>query len=641
MSGLVIQGVNDLPSVGAFTSSAANLGLGADNEKLQTFIQAADKAGALSAGKPDMGAIDTAVFAVQGKGVLAAGPIDSHAVLTLVQSAKALGITGANAAGKIANVQKIAAQYGLSSAPYVHSGSQPKSSGNHEPPADAGKAITWRKLHFAPYPFKDILDLKIIQAINEHAYLYLCGVLPEDSGTTDYVQSTGADTEVALSYVDEHKQVKYLFCGVVKTIRQRTVAGVKQLEIEALSHSSRLDVQKHSGSFQRHNEPYSYIFDRINAKVKEYVPNLTGKLLFASGNEDSKPTGKLMIQYRESDWEFLKRLASHFGQPLITDPTMTNPKIYLGLPPSRPNRQSQENANGQAGQQAQPSSGPELNVADYYFWRDTEGYAKATGNCRKNSGVAFSENDFTYCETESFDVLSLGQGVTFLNRNFYVRGIHTTMDKGTVKNVYTLATKQGMLVDDLYNRNLPGVSLQGKVKAISKDQVKVHIFEIDPEYDSGGTWLYAYTTVYSSPGGSGLYIMPEVGDNVRIYFSNQKEEEAVAVSSINLTPSKRGARTDPDQKVISTVHGKQVVITPGGISVIANDGLNMTLLDDGGVTITSDKKIVLDAKEEVEISSQANTINVNAPVIGLEQGGSTIDLTNIIKVGGNKVKVQP
>jgi hypothetical protein len=45
--------------------------------------------------------------------------------------------------------------------------------------------------------------------------------------------------------------------------------------------------------------------------------------------------------------------------------------------------------------------------------------------------------------------------------------------------------------------------------------------------------------------------MPEVGDNVRVYFPNSQEEQSVAASSVNLTPSKRGERTDPNTKIIS------------------------------------------------------------------------------------------
>ena len=43
-------------------------------------------------------------------------------------------------------------------------------------------------------------------------------------------------------------------------------------------------------------------------------------------------TGGTLIQYQETDWRFLKRMASQLGLPLVPDTSYYYPRFYLGLP---------------------------------------------------------------------------------------------------------------------------------------------------------------------------------------------------------------------------------------------------------------------------------------------------------------------
>lgn len=495
-----------------------------------------------------------------------------------------------------------------------------------------GKAINWNKLIFNNYEFQDILEVKITQGINQHARLFISGILTdaEEKQCASYVQSADQNTPVALKYMDSTGEEQILFQGIVTDIKQTMRAGLKHLTMEAVSYSYLLDVKKISRSFQREGEKYSYIFQEINALAREYVPNLKDDVVKAEGNQEDGIIECLVVQYHETDWEFMKRLASHFNIGLVPDLKMDSPKVYFGLPPEPRGKDGAE----------QPV--PEFNVSAYEIKRNTAAFATASSNTRHNSGVHLSENDFTYCEAQSIDVLQLGQKVNFLEIPWYVKNSQLLMEKGAVNNTYILATAQGLMQDDRYNTKLPGRSLHGIVKTVTKDQVQVHIIDIDTKWDEGATWFFPFTTIYSSPDGSGLYMMPEVGDNVRIYFPSNKEEESVAVSSINLTPSKRGKREDTDSKILSTVYGKQIILTPGGISIISNDNLLMTLTDKGGVNIKSDKKIKFEAKDEIEIKSTASKVVVSGKdEISLKQGGSEINMKDNITITGNKVKIQP
>lgn len=43
-------------------------------------------------------------------------------------------------------------------------------------------------------------------------------------------------------------------------------------------------------------------------------------------------TGGTLIQYQETDWNFLKRMASQLGLSLVPDTSYYYPRFYLGLP---------------------------------------------------------------------------------------------------------------------------------------------------------------------------------------------------------------------------------------------------------------------------------------------------------------------
>ena len=63
--------------------------------------------------------------------------------------------------------------------------------------------------------------------------------------------------------------------------------------------------------------------------------------------------------------------------------------------------------------------------------------------------------------------------------------------------------------------------------------VKINL-EIDGNQDEGTARWFPYSTVYSSPDGTGWYCMPEVGDAIRLYFPDNEEKNAYAISSVNL-----------------------------------------------------------------------------------------------------------
>ncbi|MDR1702242.1 MAG: phage late control D family protein [Sporomusaceae bacterium] len=615
MSSLPIKGINDIQSVADFSQAAEKLGLGEDGQKLQTLVCSLEENGALAPGGLNETAIAQTVEQMTAAGVLPPVLSDPQQVTKLAEGAKNLGLESTNIDTLVPAVMDKAKALGL-----IGGGER----------SDQG-AVPINRLHFAPYDFKDIQKLKISQDINEHARLFICGTLPEASAGQNYVQRTDEFTAAALHYIDGTMSPQCIFRGIVTGIRQETRAEVTYLEIEAVSASFLLDIKKHSRPFQCETKTYSHIFEKVNALAKEYIEGLTGDIVAAGSKEADTELKKFILQYHETEWEFLKRLASHFNLGLFPDVVSEMPQVHFGLPPKK--------------ETPMIDGSKPLTAVAYKMRRNNQTYSIATANKRQNSGAAFKPEDFTYYEATSYNIFSLGQTVDFLQKEFYIAKIETYMTQGLVESIYTLATEQGLMQNDLYNHKIVGMSLPCIVEKIDKDTVRVH-FErneatwVPEEWDEGNdTWKFPYTTVYSSPDGTGWYCMPEEQDRVRVYFPTNQEKDAVAASSINPINEDRGGRDDPDQKTISTVHGKKIILTPNGIDIFAmdlDDKENIKLIsldDEKGLFIFSKKKLILEG-EEIEFKG-TSTIKIDSgKEITLTQGNDQII------VGSSKIEVK-
>ncbi|MCB2306828.1 phage tail protein, partial [Clostridium estertheticum] len=98
--------------------------------------------------------------------------------------------------------------------------------------------------------------------------------------------------------------------------------------------------------------------------------------------------------------------------------------------------------------------------------------------------------------------------------------------------------------------------------------------------------------------------------------------------------------SDPAVKSIGTKYGKQVVMKPGAVEIIGNGNLLMRLTDDGGIEINSDKKIVLDAKEDIEITGGGKISIQGGKEVDLTQGGAKINIQDNVTMSGGKVKIE-
>lgn len=468
-------------------------------------------------------------------------------------------------------------------------------------------AATYQDLEIKPYQLNELFELKISRRLNEHIRLSFTGVIPADL-KDKYIHETESDTKVEVNQRDASGKIRPLFKGPVTQVQVKTVRDIYYLQVEAVSATYNLDIQVKSRSFQNINQGYT---DLINQVIADYP----GAAVNDSVTENVK-TNQLIMQYLETDWQFIKHLAGHFFAPIIPAGVFAEPKFYFGLP-----------------------DGDVKGDLDNYHYS----VKKKIGDYRNSSenyNPDLQETDFIFYELETDQVFELGDLITFKKRKLYVYEATTLMRQGILKHNYLLAPQGGLSRNPIYNPRLIGASVQGRVLEVSKDKVRVHL-EIDPEQAVEEAYWFPYSSAYTAEGNSGWYCMPEIGDCVQVYFPDHEESNAIATGSVrkDTEDSENNKVGNPDIKYFRTKSGKELMLAPKEVLLSAKDGeIFIRLHDDDGIQIYSKRQIKLISKEDLNIESRKKVLVSAEEAINLTCKASNIKMDGATTIKGSKVK---
>lgn len=467
--------------------------------------------------------------------------------------------------------------------------------------------LEFRDLTIRPYTLMNITELTITKEANEHSHLLLRGLVPEKE-VDKYIETMDEKTVIAIEGKDEKGKRHILFKGIITVATLEAYYDERTIVIEALSSTYAMDLTKRSRSFQDIASTYEDIIKEITKVYpKSDVMDMATK---------GKATEKILVQYEETDWAFIKRLATHFNTVLIPDSAFENPKYFIGLP--KKNKKIDT----------------EIVGAAYTIKKELTEYL-----VRKNNQVeGIDENNFIQFVIRTGQLLELGDNVKWKGRKYVIGKVVLRLEDSMINGYYTLMDKKGLTVPKALNTNIQGVVLYGGILNIEKDQVKVQL-DIDGEQDEGKAYLFPFATVYASASGAGWYCMPEVGDRVRVIFPDGDESKAYCESAVH-TGAGEEKKEDPQVKYLSTRGGKQIVFNPDGIDIMANEKVLISLTDEGGIIINSDKKIIMEAQESIEINSEEKLIVKGKDEVAFRQGENEISIKDGITLKGKQVNME-
>ncbi|MGX1828945.1 contractile injection system protein, VgrG/Pvc8 family [Paenibacillus taichungensis] len=454
----------------------------------------------------------------------------------------------------------------------------------------------------SPYTLQHIQDLRIERKAGDHARLYLQGIIPEEHQDRDLNILAQDETVSLVEIGDQGQEVRKLFQGLVQDVSIRRVQGIYILELEAVSYSYLLDIEPRIRSFQNKDQDCE---DVIRQVLKAYPKS--DVIDYVSG---SSKLGALTLQYRETDWQFLRRLASRFGAAIIPEISADSPKLYIGVPDGRYT---------------------ELPDQAYTLRRDM----KALKEAWSVGASDVSEKDFTSYVLETHRWLALGDTVLFHEEELKVAACTSRTVGGMLRHTVTLSPESGIRQNEIRNDDIAGAALEGKIIGVTKDTVKVHLDVDADQSESEASWM-PYSAVYAGDGG-GFYSMPEAGSAVQVYFSSGQESDAFAMGSVRRGSQPSPKTADPATKSWGTNYGKEMKMTDSEMSLIATEGSLFITLDGGGVTIQSNSGIVASGGQEITLASEKK-IGIEAQeTIFFQCGDSSVILDGMTDLKGSEV----
>ena len=100
------------------------------------------------------------------------------------------------------------------------------------------------------------------------------------------------------------------------------------------------------------------------------------------------------------------------------------------------------------------------------------------------------------------------------------------------------------------------------------------------------------------------------------------------------------ARQDPDRKSFKTKYGKEILFTPDSVLITNNQGMTIEMNDQEGISMTSDKDILIQADGETIASGAASLLMAAEEILQVKQGGTTMTLSDDIYFTGGEFRIQ-
>lgn len=462
------------------------------------------------------------------------------------------------------------------------------------------------QIKIEPFEFQALQELIIKQKVNEHGKAEITMRI-KDEWKEKYVGILSGETWVKIMGIDKQEgQDVYavLFYGVVTGFAFIQDGYETTLKLKVTSGTVLMDMKPHFRVFQ--NEEADCM--EIHRTIAETYPE--GQVSYAQINQNI--TEGVLIQYKETDWEFLKRLAGRNGIYLVPDFRAKGAKYTIGLP-----------------------SGIKMTLgADKIQIRlDVNEYMEKSRNGMSSLDIS----DMAELKLISREICRIGDFITYEGKTYFIYQIMTSYKEAECSHEYFLRTREALKVLPTAGKSLPGCSFDAVVTAVWKDKVQVEINGDEWRAKDGRKW-FLYSTVYSSPDGTGWYCMPEPGDSVRLYVP-EKEENSFIISSVH--KENDSARQNPNYKSFKTKYGKEILFTPDSILMTNNQGMMVEMNDSEGITITSDKDIIIQAEENLTIvSSSASLLIAADDKVQVKQGGTTMTLSDDISFTGGEFRIQ-
>lgn len=422
-----------------------------------------------------------------------------------------------------------------------------------------------------PYKIKDLCSFRVERTFNAHTRCVITARMSEEDAEHCLLYSSFNDSLVLQKRTESRPES--WFAGGITKVDIQMEDGIPLVEVHALSRSYIMDMKPKSRSYQNKHLTYT---DAIRQLARDYPGGDAQNM--ATGDEASIEA--LLVQYEETDWQFLKRLASRVGTVILPDVAMDAPRVYFGVPDF--------------------SWGKELHARRYTVIKDRALYQELKANAEDEDARKLVEADFVSYRVTSEQYFQVGDDVSFKSQIWVVsESVISYASGGLLQYEYLLVQRQSLRRKSRRNDQLQGRSLEGRVVKRANNMVKVHL-DIDDQHDEQGNWWFPY----SGEGNNIFHCLPDEGARIKVYFPSGTEKQAIAINSVRGGGEVMRNRTvfqKPTTKVFEMPGEARMQLGDDG--VLFEKGTVSLHLDGGNITLNASEDLLVVAGSQIEAGS--------------------------------------
>lgn len=439
--------------------------------------------------------------------------------------------------------------------------------------------------------FKMVIErFSFYQNRDEHSIAYVNGYIdPEDITKINDMDSVRICTKT-----DE----VLLFAGIIKEYELKKSFGICEVSLEIISGTYLLDQDKKTVSYQK-KQSYRTLIEKI-------IENQAQAMYFIQ----NQIIDGLLVQYEETDWEFIKRLASHFKTFIIPEVNHScEGRFYVGL------------RSGNRIENVQIHNHIELFDNRYYMLRDE--------NTIKLEYINY--------QIESYENYSIGDSLLCNNRTMQICGKEAMLINGILSFTYLLSEGTYFKTKMQHNTRLHGKGIVGTVKKAEGERLKVRL---KTDFQSIHSDFY-YPWMPET--GNLMYCMPEPGTDVTLYFCDDSEQSAICVNCVRKNLKEEKSKWNPQHKKFST-HGYQVLELKKDKMEINTLNSYLAIDDEAGIIIRTAKALEIRAEKNVNVDGELVIINSEKEIDLVKEDifdPTVIVLKNDFDFKGKNARIEP
>lgn len=402
---------------------------------------------------------------------------------------------------------------------------------------------------------KYVTMFKIVTEMQKHGMCRLTGVL-EDGLEAQQILSSMDD--IPINIITTGDCIEVLFRGIIKKAEINVVSGVYHIHILAATLSEMLDRTKKQRSFQDVTMTYEQAVGRV---LEPY-----GHLIAFYSENAQETLNEPVIQYGETDWEFLLRLGSHLHIPVYADCVSRSKVLCFGV-----------------------EEGAHVNIeGNDYHAGISEKYHEADE--RRDS---VTRKDYLYYRITCDENYRIGDEINAGAYRFIIFKKSAELVHEKLEFTYWAGGCGNLYIPYIGHDRLVGMEFSGTVADTQAEKVRIRL-KIDEPYEGAD---YDWNWVPAS--GNIMYAMPERETSVRLSFGSETASEGIATSNAR---DSSGSILEWQNRTFMTGAGKKAEFYPERLAFQGGNG-QIALSDGKAVAFTGMEKLEIIASGAIRLAA--------------------------------------